>query len=208
MTRAPDCSSNLTPKKYSRKRPGESASGKPKQTGGRRSAAAVRARWLEGEQAWELVHPRCALERAEDIEEVDQMVEMGESEIAIDELRWLLGGCTDFIAAHARLGELAMAADDLALARGHFGQAYRAGEQAMRRAGSPGPLPYRLPANQEFHSAAKGLVACLINAGKTEMARDVVAQLMRLDPADPLGVRGLLIPSPAGDSPHCAMPPA
>ena len=114
-----------------------------------------------------------------------------------------------------RLGELAMAENDLALARGHFGQAYRAGEQAMRRAGSPGPLPHRLPANQEFHSAAKGLVACLLTAGKVEMAQDVVAQLMRLDPTDPLGVRNCSIPRwPATPRtapclrPKGAMPPA
>ncbi len=195
----------MAPKKHSRKRPASTKPAKAAAPG--RSASEVRARWLEAEQAWELVHPRCALERAEDLEEVDQMVEMGETEIAVDELRWLLGGCSDFIAAHSRLGELAMADNDLPLARGHFGQAYRAGEQAMRRAGSGGPLPFRLPANQEFHSAGKGLVACLLAVDRREMAEQVVEQLLRLDPSDPLFVRGLLDRSAPGDAPQCALPP-
>jgi hypothetical protein len=198
----------LTPKKHSKKRRAAPEGARTKATSSRRAAAEVRARWVDSEQGWELVHPRCALERAEDIEEVDQMVELGEAEIAIDELRWLLAGCSDFIAAHARLGELAMAENDLALARGHFGQAYRAGEQAMRRAGSAGPLPFRLPANQEFHSAGKGLIACLLAVGKREMAEQVVDQLSRLDPSDPLGVRELLDPRAPGDSATCVMPPA
>lgn len=136
------------------------------------------------------------------------MVDLGETEIAVDELRWLLGGCSDFIAAHTRLGELAWAENDLALARGHFGQAYRAGEQAMRRAGSGGPLPFRLTANQDFHSAGKGLVACLVAVGKQEMAGQVVEQLLRLDPGDPLNVRGLLDGSAPGEGVSCAPPPA
>ena len=83
----------MAPKKHSRKRPASTKPAKAAAAG--RSASEVRARWLESEQAWELVHPRCALERAEDIEEVDQMVENGEMEIAVDELRWLLGGCSE-----------------------------------------------------------------------------------------------------------------
>ena len=52
------------------------------------------------------------------------MMEAGEVDIAIDELRWLLSGCSDFIEAHRLLGELALAENDLPLARAHFGYAY------------------------------------------------------------------------------------
>jgi tetratricopeptide (TPR) repeat protein len=166
----------------------------------------VRARWLAAERAWELVHPRCALERSEDMEEVEQMVALGERDIALDELRWLLGGCSDFIAAHARLGELALAEGDLALARGHFGQAFRVGEQALRRAKAEGPLPYRLEANRPFHAAGKGLVTALLALGKSELARQVADHVVRLDPSDPLEVRKLLA-GPADDAaPGCDGP--
>src|SRR5262245_42144351 len=83
----------------------------------------------DGGPAWELVHPRCALARADDMDDVRQMVEHGETEIAVDELRWLLNGCSDFIDAHRLLGELALGAEDFPLARGHFGYAFRLGQQ-------------------------------------------------------------------------------
>ena len=43
-------------------------------------------------QAWELLHPQCAGDRAEDLEEVQKMIDAGEAEIATDELRRLLNG--------------------------------------------------------------------------------------------------------------------
>ena len=55
---------------------------------------------------WVLVHPRCARDRADDLEEVREMVEAGELDVAIDELRWLVGGCSEFIEAHALLGRV------------------------------------------------------------------------------------------------------
>lgn len=119
------------------------------------------------------------------------MIEAGETEIAQDELRWLLNGCSDFIEAHRILGELALAEEDLPLARGHFGYAYSLGSKALERAGAAGPLPYRLPANQAFHESGKGLVYCLLHLGKRAMAEEVVAGLVRFDPADPLTVRKL-----------------
>ena len=87
-----------------------------------------------------LVHPRCARDRAEDLEEVRAMIEAGETEIAIDEVRWLLSDCSEFIAAHVALGELAVAAGDLPLARGHYGAGYQLGLQTLRRAKMPKPL--------------------------------------------------------------------
>jgi hypothetical protein len=173
--------------------------GKKKPQGGQRprggavaSAAMVTARQLAGEDAWELVHPRCARERADDLEEVRKMLEAGEADVALDECRWLLQGCSDCLDAHRTLGEIALEANDLPLARGHFGYAFRLGEQALERAGSRGPLPYRLAANQGFHESGKALAWCLVQLGKAEMAAEVVALLLTCDASDPLGVKNLL----------------
>ena len=79
------------------------------------------------------------------------------TEIALDELRWLLSDCAEFIAAHVLLGELAVAAGDLPLARGHFGAGYQLGLQTLRRAKMPKPLLYSQPANRPFFEAGRGL---------------------------------------------------
>lgn len=49
--------------------------------------------------AWEIVHPRCARRRREDIEEIADMLASGEIDIAKDELVWLLSECPDFLEA-------------------------------------------------------------------------------------------------------------
>lgn len=157
--------------------------------GFRRRRTALRVRRRPGERGWELVHPRCAQERMDDLEEVQQMLAVGEVEIAIDELRWLLDGCGDFIAAHRMLGELALADGDWKLARGHFGYAYEIGLSALPPRGFEGPLPYRLAANQGLLESAKGLAWCLHELGKRKLARRVLGQLLLLDPGDPLNVR-------------------
>ena len=120
------------------------------------------------------------------------MVASGEHDIARDELRWLLEGCSDNIAGHELLGELAMQADDVPLARGHFGYAYYIGSRAIKRAGLPTPLPFEHPANQSFFAAGKGLAYCLLELEKRDMATEVVEFLCRCDPRDPLNLRGLL----------------
>jgi hypothetical protein len=145
---------------------------------------------VPGREAWELVHPRCARVRAEDMEEVEAMLAAGETEVARDELRWLLQGCSDFIAAHRLLGELAMEENDLPLARAHFGYAYQIGLRALPARGLPGPLPYDLPANRAFLESAKGLAWCLRQLGEGKLAQLVAENLLRWDPSDPLGVRG------------------
>ena len=124
------------------------------------------------------------------------MLAGGESEIAQDEIRWLLNGCPDFIEAHKLLGEIAYAEHDVKLARGHFGYAFRIGQQAIARAGDPRPVPYRLAANQMFHEAGKGLALCLVQLDKRELAAEVIEQLVSYDPADPLAVRRLLDSKP------------
>jgi hypothetical protein len=153
-----------------------------------RSSSAIRLRQV-GHREFELLQPRCALDRADDLAEARNMVAEGEIEIATDELRWLLSGCHDFIDAHRLLGELALADDDIALARGHFGIAYQLGAKA---AGDlKGTLPHRLAGNQSFHESGKGLVWCLWKLGKDELASEVAATLLRLDPADALGIKRL-----------------
>ncbi len=150
-------------------------------------ATAVKARRRSQDGAWELVHPRCALVRADDLEEVEEMIAGGELEVAKEELRWLLDGCGDFIAAHRLLGAIAMDAEDFKLARGHFGYAFEIGWSALTTA-KGNSLPYRLPANQACLESAKGLAWCLKQIERTPLAIDVVAELVRLDSTDPLGV--------------------
>jgi hypothetical protein len=144
-------------------------------------------------RGWVLVHPRCARERAEDIAEVRAMIAAGESDVAIDELRWLVGGCNECIEAHTLLGELALAADgDVALARGHFGCAVQLGLKTLQRARVAGPLHYAQPANRAFYQAARGLALCLAKLDMTAKAVELVNDLVRLDPTDPLKLRKLV----------------
>jgi pentatricopeptide repeat protein len=144
-------------------------------------------------RAWVFVHPRCARDRAEDIAEVRAMVEAGELEVAVDELRWLVGGCSEFIEAHAMLGELALAIEnDLALARGHFGFAVTLGLKTLKRQKVKGPLPYNQPPNKSFYEAGHGLVGCLVKLGMIEKAEDLVREIIALDRSDPLKLRALV----------------
>jgi pentatricopeptide repeat protein len=153
-----------------------------------RSTSAVRVREVAAGE-WELVHPRPAVDRTEDLEEVEAMMAAGEYDVAIDELRWLLSGCHDFIAAHRMLGELALLAGDVPLARGHFGIAFQLGTKAVASAAARGRLPYRLPANQAFLESGKGLITCFVRLSKPEEAAKVIEEMLRFDPSDPLGVR-------------------
>lgn len=120
------------------------------------------------------------------------MLDAGETEVAQDECRWLLGGCSDCLEAHRILGEIALGENDLPLARGHFGYAFRLGTGALEQAGSQGPLPYRLAANQGFLESGKALAWCLNQLDKRDMAAEVVEQLLQCDPSDPLAVKKLL----------------
>jgi hypothetical protein len=141
---------------------------------------------------WQFVHPRCVQDRAADLEEVQAMIDAGETEIAVDELRWLLEDCRDFIEAHRLLGELALAGHDVKLARAHFGYAYQIGEAAFPPGGLQGLLPYSVPANQAFLEAAKGLSWCLIQLDQRDKAREILTQLLACDPSDPLGAAEML----------------
>ena len=140
----------------------------------------------------EFVHPRCATEREVDVREARAMVAEAEIEVARDELRWLLQGCSDNLAIHVLLGEMAASESDHALARGHFGYGYQIGQKALRRASACGELPAELPANQTFFTAGKGLVFSLVQLGKRELAEEVVQSLLRCDPRDPMGLKAIL----------------
>jgi hypothetical protein len=149
-----------------------------------------------------LVQPRCARERAEDLEEVQAMIDAGEIEVAVDELRWLLEHCHEFIAAHVLLGELALAANnDLPLARGHFGAGYQLGLQTLRRAKMPKPLLYSQPGNRPFFDAGRGLAWCLAKLDMLQMANEIVDTLIALDPSDPLKLRAMLDDVRTGSKP-------
>lgn len=153
-----------------------------------RPAPRLTLRPVPGEDVFELVHPPCADDRTEDMEEVHAMLNAGEIDAAVDELRWLLEGCNELLEAHKLLGEIALAEGDLRLARGHFGCAYELGLKAFPKTGPPGLLPYARRTNRAFFEAGKGLATCLYQLGESELAGEVVDQLLALDPSDPLKV--------------------
>jgi hypothetical protein len=152
-------------------------------------------------RSWIFVHPRCARDRAEDLEEVQSMIEAGEADIALDELRWLLSGCSEFIAAHVMLGDLARDANDIPLARGHYGAGYQLGLQTLRRAKMPKPLLHSQPANRPFFEAGRGLIWALEKMNKPQMADEVVSTLLDLDRADPLHLKTLIDQLRSGGAP-------
>jgi hypothetical protein len=152
-------------------------------------------------RSWVFVHPRGALERAEDLEEVLLMIEAGEMDVALDELRWLLADCAEFIAAHVLLGEVARSSNDFPLARAHYGAGYQLGLQALRRAKMPKPLLYSQLANQPFFEAGQGLTWTLETLRKPQMAEEIVSTLAGLDPSDPLHLRAMLDEMRSGGAP-------
>lgn len=129
------------------------------------------------------------------------MIEAGENDVAVDELRWLVGGCSEFVEGHELLGELALAQGDYDLARGHFGFAIQLGLKALVRAQASGPLPYAQPANQAFYAAGRGLALALVKLGMTAKAVELVEDLLRLDPSDPLRLRTLIDEASTGGLP-------
>jgi tetratricopeptide (TPR) repeat protein len=145
-----------------------------------------------GGTAFELAYPACVDERKEDMEEVRAMLDAGEVDVAVDELRWLLEDCPALLEAHQLLGEVALADGDLSLARGHLGYAFELGMAAIPPGGLPGPLPCAREANRPFFEAGRGLAWCLKQAGEDRAAAEVVEKLLVLDPTDPLNLRGIV----------------
>jgi tetratricopeptide (TPR) repeat protein len=163
--------------------------GPRRRRGAGKEKLAVTRRDTPAGPVWEFVHPRCSRKRREDIEEVEAMVEAGETEIAHDELVWLLSECPDFLEAHVQLGLIALDEDDAKLARGHFGRAYELALRALDAAGGSQPLPYELDGNKPFFQAAKGLVHSLMELGRKQAAKEVCQRIGPLDPSDPLGIQ-------------------
>ena len=161
-----------------------------------RSNQRVRLRRVsdQGEAICELLHPRCALERELDLEEVEAMIRAGETDVAIEELRWLLSGCHDCIRTHQLLGELALEMGDIPLARGHFGHAFQVGSKVIDKSGGNKQIPYAQESNRPFLECGKALIHCLLKLGKKNKSREVVSKLLRYDPTDPLQIKKLLKP--------------
>ncbi len=124
--------------------------------------------------------------------EVHDMIEAGETELAREELRYLLRECPDFLEAHQMLGQIALDAGDTALARGHFGYVYDLVRKAMPAAAKGDALPYALCANRMVHDSAKSLAIALHQLGQVATAIAVGEQLLAWDASDPLSVRPLL----------------
>lgn len=155
-----------------------------------------------GGSGWVLVHPAAAREATEDLDEVRAMIAAGETDIAIDELRWLLEECPELIEAHYLLGKLAVETNhDLPLARGHFGIGFELGTKALARAGDPAPLAALHPANRPFFDAGRGLAWCLAEQGLRDTAIEVVERLLKCDPTDPLGLGGWIDELRTGGAP-------
>jgi tetratricopeptide (TPR) repeat protein len=187
----------LCAKRHSQRgsKPDRARTGPSAPSRGRKSAIALRREARSGD--YELVHPHCVRERNEDLQEVHQMVDAGEIDVAIDELRWLLSDCHDFIDAHQLLGELSLADGDVQLARAHFGYAYDLGLKALPAEDWSGRLPFRMPANRGFLMAAKSLALCLSQLGQSDRARAVTERLIAIDPSDPLHAKQWLAQLPA-----------
>jgi len=132
-------------------------------------------------QTFELVHPRCVLQRKADYQEGIELWEAGDPEGAKDALRFALEGCGDNLWVHVALGRIALEADrDPELARGHFGYAYELVERVLKRPSFDGRLPRTLPGNAPFFDAAEGLAACYEALGRPQDAQEVRRKATRL----------------------------
>ncbi|MHB8897366.1 MAG: hypothetical protein ACYC6Y_01320 [Thermoguttaceae bacterium] len=158
----------------------------------RGSSDAIQIRRAADGKSYQFHFPPSVRQREEDMEEVHKMLAAGETEIAVEELRWLVGGCQDLLEGHQLLGQIAAEQGDRDLARAHLGYAYQLGFDALPKQGLDGPLPHANKANRPFHEAAASLARILQDLGETNMAREIALQLITLDPADPLGVKEIL----------------
>lgn len=131
--------------------------------------------------------PECALERDLDLTEVREMILRGEGEIARDELLYLVADCRGFLEAYCVMAEEALEEGDIPLAKGHFGFAYENGLDALPR-GFKGTLPVGEGYNSHFFQAGRGLARCLIAKGDLRKGREVLVQLLRLDPQEELTI--------------------
>lgn len=132
----------------------------PKSEGGMPRRGAIGLSKLPEGDDYELVHPRCVLQRRGDYEDGMELWRAGDPDGAREALRYALEGCGDNLWVHVALGRIALEADrDAQLARGHFGYAFELVERALPR-NFRGRLPRQLPGNRIFFDAAEGLASC------------------------------------------------
>lgn len=125
---------------------------------------------------FELVHPRCVLQRRGDYQDGIDLWEAGDPEAARDALRFALEGCGENLWVHVALGRIALETfKDAELARGHFGYAYELVERGVPR-GFRGRIPRKLPGNRPFFDAVEGLAACYEQLGQRRAAEEVRAR--------------------------------
>ena len=159
---------------------------KPKEVG-------LKVRALSNGIGWVFVPPRAATERLEDLAEVRAMIEADELEIATEELRWLLSGCSEMLEAHVMLAQIAAESEnDVQLARAHFGFAFQLGEKAIMQAQCPGPLLGSAEENAPWYEAARGLAWCFEKQGRSTDADQIASSALRFDPSDPTEIRAML----------------
>ena len=106
------------------------------------------------------------------------------------------GGCSGAATNYSKpttcSGKIAAEAGNRDLARAHFGYAFKLGADAVPKRGLGHPLPHTNPANKAFHEAGAELARILLELNEANKAKEVVMQLLALDPTDPLGVKGIL----------------
>lgn len=148
------------------------------QAGGR--SATIGLSQISDSGDFELVHPRCVLQRRPDYEEGISLWQSGDPEGARDALRYALEGCGNNLWVHVALGRIALEWDeDFSLARGHFGYAFELVERALPRS-FQGRLSRKIPGNKPFYEAAEGLAACYEGLGKKGEAMRIRSQAERL----------------------------
>lgn len=195
--------------------------GRPASKRGASAAPALLRLEALGKNRFAFRPPHCAGERDADLKEVRAMISAGEEEIARDELLYLVADCRAFLEAHNMLGDLALRAADLAVARGHFGFAYELALASLPK-GFRGRLPADRHYNRQFFRAGVGLARCLIARGRPREAQEVLDRLAGFDareenvqlllrslqrgqePAAPVGALGKAMGKPeAGASNSC-----
>jgi hypothetical protein len=122
---------------------------------------------------FELVHPRCVLQRRGDFEDGIELWKAGDPEGARDALRFALEGCGDNLWVHVALGKIALESfKDAELARGHFGYAFELVDRAIPK-NFRGRIPRKLPGNRPFFDAVDGLAACYEALGQNKLSNEV-----------------------------------
>ncbi|RUL87401.1 tetratricopeptide repeat protein [Tautonia sociabilis] len=150
----------------------------PGEVGPRRPAIGLSQ--LPNSKDFELVHPRCVLQRRGDYEEGMELWKAGDPEGAIEALRFALEGCGDNLWIHVALGKIALEeSQDYNLARGHFGYAFELVERALPKSVAV-RLPRTLPGNKPFFEAAEGLATCYERMNRRDEASRVRRQAERL----------------------------